>query len=58
MVSHGPQVKHLFNIRITDRPLSIGCVESEETPAHVLLYCKSESEQLFDGTKYHKRSTK
>lgn len=37
--------KHLFTLGITDSPLCRGCMEAEETAAHVLLECSAVTTQ-------------
>lgn len=39
ITGHGPFNKHLFNLGVTDSPLCRGCLEAEETAAHIILEC-------------------
>lgn len=40
ITGHGQFNRHLFNLGVTDSPLCRGCMEEEETAAHVLLECR------------------
>ena len=41
ITGHGSFNKHLFSLGITDSPLCRGCMEAEETAAHVLIECSA-----------------
>ena len=43
ITGHGTFNRHLFNLGVTDSPLCRGCMEAEETTAHVLLECQGVS---------------
>lgn len=48
VTGHCPLNKHLFNIGVTDSPLCRGCLNREETAAHLLLECDSVAVQRQD----------
>ncbi len=41
LTGHTPFNKHMYTLGITDSPLCRGCMDEEETAAHVLLECTS-----------------